>query len=103
MTAFDKAWSILKYYQTSEGYETIIDPYTQRLLPLVRNPNLGEFQRRGIENLPPVNLPGPKTLNEFISDARNDQSYIKELERLLGPNFNRMQTAVDPELSEQSK
>ena len=91
MTAFDKAWSILKYYQTSEGYETIIDPYNQRLLPLVRNPNLRESQRRGIENLPPVNLPGPKTLNEFISDARNDQSYIRELEDSLRRRLNRRQ------------
>lgn len=103
MTAFDKAWSILKYYQTSEGYETIVDPYNERLLPLVRNPNLRESSRRGIENLPPVNLPGPKTLNEFIGDARNDQSYIRELEDSLRRRLNRRQTAADPELSEQSR
>ena len=71
MNAFNKAWLLLKYYQDSSGYMMVDDPeYGLRR----RNPST--------DTLPPVNLPGPKTLQEFVDDSNRDQEHIEFLERM---------------------
>ena len=79
MKPFNKAWFLLKYYQDSSGYLTADDP-EQGLRRMNMSTDRAFFG--GPRNLAPVNLPGPKTLQEFVDDSNRDQEHIEMLERM---------------------
>jgi len=84
--AFDKAWFLLKYYQDSAGRLTVDDP-EQGLRPMDMETDV----------LFPIDLPGPKTLGEFVDDSGRDQTYIRHLERLARSKYPRTTNPVRPD------